>query len=139
MRQTPRFYHPVDKWFDSPEYLDATEVLTENDIVVGYDERSSNGIHIRFKIRKPIQDIKQYKDTRMIEKGSVCSYKSKEYLRDLAKKLGIKYDNKKLNVSILCNDIRTKILYYELKERSAGTKIKWFYFIYEKRPETINN
>ena len=67
----PKFYHPIDKWFESPEYLDSNMSFTENNIIIGYDERSKTGIHVRFKVRSPIQNIKQYKDSRLIERGSV--------------------------------------------------------------------
>jgi hypothetical protein len=132
----PKFYHPSDGWFESPEYLEPSENFIESGVIVGYDERSKTGVHIRFKIRNPIQNIKQFKDSRLIEKGSVCSSKSKIYLKDIAKKIGITLKGK-INVVSLCNDIRTKLIYLELKERMAKTKKKWFYFIYEKRPETI--
>ena len=132
----PKFYHPDDGWFESPEYLNNTENFVENNIIVGYDERSKTGIHIRFKVRNPIQNIKQFRDSRLIEKGSVCSSKSKIYLKEIANKLGIKQKGK-INVTNLCNDIRTKLIYFELKERVAKTNKKFFYFIYERRPETI--
>lgn len=132
----PKFYHPNDGWYESPEYLDPTENFVESSIIIGYDERSKTGVHIRFKVRNPIQNIKQFKDSRLIEKGSVCSSKSKLYLKEIAQKIGIKL-NGKINVVNLCNEIRTKLIYLELKERIAKTNKKWFYFIYERRPETI--
>lgn len=132
----PKFYHPDNGWFESPEYLDSTENFSENNVIVGYDERSKTGVHIRFKVRNPIQNIKQFKDSRLIEKGSVCSSKSKIFLKETADKLGIKIKGK-INVETLCTDIRTKLIYLEIKERVAKSKKKWFYFIYEKRPETI--
>ena len=132
----PKFYHPENGWFESPEYLNNTEIFVENSLIIGYDERSKTGVHIRFKVRNPIQNIKQFKDSRLIEKGSVCSSKSKIYLKDIANKLGIKQKGK-INVTNLCNDIRTKLIYFELKERVAKTNKKFFYFIYERRPETI--
>jgi hypothetical protein len=138
LNHIPKFYHPVDDWYESPEYLESSFVFVENEILIGYDERTKTGIHTRFKIRSPIQNIKQYKDSRMIEKGSVCSCKSKTYLREISEKIGIKFkDKKKINVVELCSEIRTKLIYLELKERIAKTKKKWFYFIYERRPETI--
>ena len=131
----PKFYTPENGWFESPEYLTNTDNYIENDLIVGYDERSKTGVHTRFKVRNPIQNIKQFKDSRLIEKGSVCSSKSKIYLKEIAEKLGIKLKGK-INVSNLCNDIRTKLIYFELKERVSKTKKKFFYFIYERRPET---
>lgn len=132
----PKFYHPNEGWFESPEYLNSTDNFVENNVIIGYDERSKTGVHIRFKVRTSIQNIKQYKDSRLIEKGSVCSSKSKVYLKEIAQKIGITLKGK-INVVNLCNDIRTKLIYLELKERVANTKKKWFYFIYERRPETI--
>jgi superfamily II DNA or RNA helicase len=132
----PKFYHQDNGWIESPEYLDSDIQFEENSVIVGYDERSKTGVHIRFKIRNPIQNIKQFKDSRLIEKGSVCSSKNKIYLKEIAKKLDIKLKGK-LNVETLCANIRTKLLFLEIKERVAKTKKKWFYFIYENRPETI--
>jgi hypothetical protein len=135
----PRFYLPELKWYDNPEYLQNNIAYVENNIIIGYDERSDKGIHIRFKIRNPIQNIKQFSDNRMIEKGAVCSTKSKSYLKDIAIKIGIKFTKTKFNVDVLCNDIRTRLLYLELNERVKKTNIKWFYFVYETRPEIISN
>jgi len=109
----------------------------ENNIIIGYDERSPTGIHIRFKLRNSINNIKKFKDNRLMEKGAVCSTKSKIYLKDIANKIGIKFTKDKFNVDILCSDIRTRLIYLELKERIAKTDIKWFYFIYETRPDNI--
>ena len=133
----PKFYTPVDGWFESPEYLNGHDDFIENTILIGYDERSKTGIHNKFKIRKPIQNIKQFKDTRLIEKGTVCTSKDKLYLKKIAHTLGIVIKGR-INVSNLCNEIRTKLIYFELKERIAKTKIKYFYFIYENRPDIIS-
>ena len=137
LSSSPRLYIPEMKWYDNPEYLQNEISYVENDKIVGYDERSDKGIHIRFKIRNPIQNIKQYKDSRLIEKGAVCSTKSKSYLKDIAIKIGIKFTKSKFNVDVLCRDIRTRLIYLELKERMNKTNIKWFYFVYETRPETV--
>lgn len=138
LNHIPKFYHPDTSWIEVPEYLDSNENFKENNIIVGYDERSNTGVHIRFKIRSPIQNIKQHKDSRLIEKGSVCNTKNKIYLKSIADKLDIKIKDK-INVETLCASIRTKLIYLEIKERVEKTNKKWFYFIYEKRPETILN
>jgi len=65
-------------------------------------------------------------------------HKNKPYLREISKKLKIKMPEK-INVYTLCSEIRTRLIYLELKERTSGSKNKWFYFIYERRPETILN
>jgi hypothetical protein len=139
LASAPRLYIPELKWYDNPEYLQNEISYIENNTIVGYDERSEKGIHIRFKIRNPIQNIKQFSDSRLIEKGAVCSTKSKNYLKDIAIKIGIKFTKNKFNVDLLCNDIRTRLIYLELKERVDNTNIKWFYFVYEMRPETITD
>lgn len=134
--EVPKFYTPEDKWQEYPDYSEFNANYKENPIIIGYDEKSATGVHVRFKIRSPIQNIKQYKDTRLIEKGSVCKSKNKVYLRDIAEQLGIKIPEK-INVLLLCTEIRAKLIYNELKERVKKSKIKWFYFHYEKRPETV--
>ena len=134
----PKFYLPSTGWTESPEYLETNETFVENNVIIGYDERTKTGVNVKFKVRTPIQNIKQFKDSRLIEKGTVCISKSKVYLKEIAKKLDIKLKGK-INIVKLCNDIRTKLIYLELKERTAKTKKKWFYFIYERLPETILN
>jgi hypothetical protein len=144
LTEIPRFYMPdMGGWINDPSFIESSKFIKENSIVIGYDERSSTGISIKFKLRNPIQNIKQYKDTRSIEKGSVCSTKSKIYIKEIAKKLDIELDkNKKINVDDLCMKIRTKLIYYELKEQmkpEKDKKLKFFYFIYQNRPETVQN
>ena len=131
----PRIYIPEKGWDENPTYLQNEIEYKENDILVGFDERSNTGVHIRFKIRKPIHNIKKYKDSRQTEKGTVCKSKSKEYLRDAAKQLGALVPDK-VNVEDLCVMIRSKLIRLELKERIKKSNIKYFYFFYEQRPET---
>jgi hypothetical protein len=129
----PRFYDPKKReFFDSPEYLDTAEEFVENDIIIGYDEKLKNSIDIKFKIRSPIQYIEKFKDIRMIERGSVCSTKSKHYLKDIAQKLDVELPEK-LNVQLLCEKIRNKLIYNEIRERKAKTNVKWYYTYYEKQ------
>jgi hypothetical protein len=132
----PKIYDPERGWNEDPTYNHSEEAFIENDTIIGYDERSKMGVHVRFKIRNPIQNIKKYTDVRMIEKGSVCKSKSKPQLFEIAKKLGIKISDK-LNVDELCVLIRSKLIRNELKERIAKTNTKWFYFHYEDRPDII--
>lgn len=131
----PRIYHPEKGWDENPIYLQNEEDYRENNFIVGFDERSATGVHIRFKIRNPIHNIKKHKDSRETEKGTVCKSKSKEYLIGVAKKLDVLVPDK-VNVEELCVLIRSKLIRLELKERIKKSKIKYFYFHYEKRPET---
>lgn len=130
LQDVPRFYHPNRGWFSSPEYLEVKEKWIENPIIIGYTEKSKTGIHIRFKLRKPIQDIKLYKDSRLIEKGSMCSTRSKPFLFNLCQKLKIRIGE---NTSIhrICNEIKSRLMYLELLERSRGTRLKFFYNYFE--------
>ncbi len=135
-RKIPRFYHPEKEggWYDLPEYIKPSEHYKENDLIIGYDEKTETGVHIRFKIRPPAHKAKKFKDVRKMEKGSVCAHsKSKTFLKEIANKLGITPKDK-INVESLCDRIRTKLIYNELKERIKKTKIKWFYFSYEYQP-----
>ena len=123
------------EWINAPSYINKMgRKWEENNIIIGYDEKSKTGIHIRFKVRSPIQDIKKYKDTRKIEKGTVCSSKSKVFLYQLANILKIELPSK-INVIQLCNTIRSKLIFNEIKERNIpNSNIKWFYMYYEKQP-----
>ncbi len=131
----PKIFIPDKGWDENPTYLQNEQEYVENDLIVGFDERSTTGVHIRFKIRNPIHNIKQHKDSRQTEKGTVCKSKSKEYLKSVAKKLGAVLPDK-VNVEELCSVIRSKLIRLELKERIKRSNIKYFYFFYEQRPET---
>lgn len=133
----PRLYLPNRGFDEEPTYNQNEEAYIENDIIIGFDERSDTGIHIRYKIRNPIHNIKKHKDTRMIEKGVVCKSKSKPWLKDIARKLGVELPDK-TNVEDLCSLIRSKLIRLELKERIKKSKIKYYYFHFEQRPETVN-
>lgn len=140
----PRFYLPTaqekDEWHDDMTYLEKTTQYKENSIIIGYDDKTKTGINVKFKLRSPIQNIKQYKDTRQIEKGSICITKSKQYLRQIAKQLGLpESEFSKANVEDLCMKIRTRLIYYELKARQSNSNIKFFYFLHEIKPETQND
>ena len=130
----PRIYHPDRGWEENPSYAQNETEYIENNIIVGFDERSSTGIHIRFKLRNPIHAIKKHKDSRETEKGTRCQSKSKPFLIETAKKLKIEFDDP--NSEDLCVLIRSKLIRNELKERIAKSNIKYFYFHYEQRPET---
>ncbi len=130
-KKIPRFYIPNEGWKDDPTYLDIDKTIKENPIIIGYDSRSKTGLSVKFKLRSPAQNIKQHKDSRLIEKGAICSTKSKNFLKDIAKKLDIDLKDVSFNVENLCQQIRTKLIYNELKGRISGKPLRWFYFIYE--------
>jgi hypothetical protein len=128
----PKIYHPENGWDEDPTYVQHDQEYIENDTIVGYDEKSKTGVHVRFKIRSPIHIIKKHKDSRLIEKGTVCKSKSKTYLRYIIKKLDITVPEK-INVEEICVFIRSKLIRLELKERIKKSKIKYFYFHYESQ------
>lgn len=132
MHSIPKFYRPDKGWFESPEYIQQRQDFKENDKIIGYYEKSSTGLRIKFKIRSPLQHIEKHQDTRLIEKGSICTSNSKQELYEIAEKLGIKLDDK-INVPNLCNEIESKLLTNELIERKNKTNIKWFYSFWENR------
>jgi hypothetical protein len=132
--QFPKLYIPNKGFIEDPSYSQNDQNYIENNIIVGYDERSKTGVHIRFKLRKPIHNIKKFNDARLIERGIVCKSRSKEELYDIIKKLDIELnEDTKKNIIEMCNVIRSKLIRLELKERIKGSKIKYFYFHYEKQ------
>lgn len=131
MDEVSRFYHPERGWFASPEYSRVNDAWKENDLIIGFDLRSTGGMHIRFRLRNPRQKIEHHNDARLIERGIICTSRSREYLIDLAKKLGIKQLKTDANLGDICREIRARLLYLELDERARGTNIKYYYNQYE--------
>jgi hypothetical protein len=130
MGNVPRFYHPDKDWFESPEYVQRTQEYKENDVLVGYYEKSGTGLRVKFKIRTPLHKIEKQKDVRKLEKGSICTSNSKEYLIEMAKKLKIKLRDK-INVPSLCQEIEERLQLNELEERRKKSNTKWFYAAWE--------
>ena len=129
----PRIFHPDRGFTEDPMYIQKDESYVENNIIIGYNEKSQSGVHIRFKLRPPIHNIKKFRDSRLIERGTVCKSKSKDWLMNLAKKLDIALPvDERLNVEELCVLIKSKLLRLELKERIKKTNIKWMYQHYEQ-------
>lgn len=131
----PKIFHPNKGWDENPTYLQNDINFIENNQIIGFDERSDTGVHIRFKIRKPIHNIKSHKDAREIEKGTVCKSKSKEELIKIVKSIDGTLPNRRVNTDELCMIIRSKLIRHELVERIKNSNIKYFYFHYENRPE----
>jgi hypothetical protein len=125
---TIRVYDPSTSSWN--EYSTKSGFTNENSIIVGYDERSATGIQVKFKLRKPIGQLKKHKDRRLMEKGTACSTASKSFLNSLASKLDL--DVTKLSITDICTAIRTELIYREIKNRG---KTKWFYFVYETQPD----
>ncbi len=128
----PRFYIN-EAWATNAAYSKITADIKENDIIVGYEERQDGHVDIRFKIRHPVQHMKKHNDQRMIERGSACSTKSKDELFKICKSLDISTDKKDSSAD-LCDRIKMNLIHRELKARSSGSKVKWYYMFYEESP-----
>jgi hypothetical protein len=136
IKNVARFWHLSNpEWTTDANYSLEVAGGKENDIIIGYDEKSKTGLISHFKLRSPVQAIKKYKDIRLIERGTAAISRQKPFLINIAKKLGIKSVNFEVMASSqLADEIRAKLIFNEIRERVLGTKIKWFYFYYEKKP-----
>lgn len=142
-QKVPSIYLPIGHYLsESPklyvdnawEYYYAPKVdFIENDIIVGFEDRTEHSIYVKFKLRSPVQNIIKHTDVRLIEKGVVCSSKSKSELINISERLGITLDER-INIIDLCAKIKTKLIRLELLERIKKSKVKYFYFHYEKQP-----
>ena len=131
MQKVARFYNPKRGWFVSPEYMMVNKTWLENPIIIGYNVKSATGIHVRFKLRSPVQTRVVQSDARLMEKGSMCATKSKEFLTGLCKKLNIVVEEG-VSVAKMCSEISARLMYLELLERSNGTNVKFFYTHFEE-------
>lgn len=128
-------------WIPLYDYFYNAESINENEnpIIIGYYQIVPNYLDVKFKIRKPLQDIKKSTDNRLIEKGSICFTKTKEYLIELTKKLNLKVDSNKNK--LICDIIKDELIKRELEsikdfyKKKKNTKVKWFYFQFENIPQ----
>lgn len=131
--QSPKFYHPNKGWYPAAEYSRGNDKFQENDIIIGFHQKSKTGLRIKFKIRQPIHKQNMSSDTRKLEKGTFCVTKSKGELLEILQKLGLEIDSK-ANTAIICEEIRARLMYLEIQERKKGTSIKYFYQYWETQP-----
>ncbi len=131
--------------YDSPSWIEVSKTsmnkrtqFVENDTIVGYFDPGADG-KMKFKLRKPIQQLRKAmsKDTRTIERGIVCSTKSKEDLIAIAKNLNI--DTKKMaredyRIKTLCDLVKSRLLEMEMRHRQRDDKYKVFYLWNENQP-----
>jgi hypothetical protein len=131
--------------YDSPNWIEVSKTsmnkrthFVENDIIVGYFDQGPDG-NMKFKLRKPVQQLRREtgKDARTVERGIVCSTKSKDELEEIAKKLGIdtrKMQHGDFKIKTLCEVIKNKLLEMEMKHRQRDDKYKVFYLWNEQQP-----
>jgi hypothetical protein len=157
LKKSVRVYDPSGNWFEVNKIsLNRQIQYKENSVVVGYIE-SVNGV-VKFKIRLPVEQIKDRiqalrskkshltlvsalgKDTRTIEKGIVCTTKSKKQLTEILTSLNVdlkEHKGKIITVNKMCKTLRKILLEKETKNRSGGSREKWLYFWWDEQPNLI--
>lgn len=150
-----RLYDGV--WFEvSKSSMNRHVLFRENDIIIGILESADD--HTKFKLRRPVQHIREnvarelreraitkmssgtnavrtrVSDTRLIERGIVCSTKSKRELGLILVSLGGKTDGNKIRN--MCEEIKKRLFDLEAKERQKikESKIKYMYFWWDDSP-----
>lgn len=131
LRDVPNFYIPESEWFASSDY-GVQHDWKDNDIVVGFGDKSKKGVHVRFKLRDPIHKMKKVDDVRQQQRGTICASINKTDLLKTAKSIGV--DIEKINVYKLCDEIKARLLYLDLEERRKKTNIRYYYRFYESQP-----
>jgi hypothetical protein len=127
----PKYYHPDRGWITIANVHHGVKWV-ENEIIIGFDVQTESGLQTKFHLRNPKHKMKSQHDARMVERGMLCLSKSKDFLRQLFKKLDAKKNMGKDNTTNLCAEIRARLLYMELMERAKGSNIKYYYNQYEQ-------
>ncbi|MGL5934896.1 MAG: DEAD/DEAH box helicase [Cetobacterium sp.] len=123
--KTPKIYDFHNNTWK--EYKIKNKSVKENNIIIGYDERSRTSMSVKFKLRTP----KQFRTTETsLDRGAVCLTRTKRELSEIAKKLGVE-TGKKDNTEKLCGIIRNRLINLELEERCKPNGFKYFYTILE--------
>lgn len=84
---------------------------------------------VKFKIKE--NNKTKHKDLRLLEKGIVCKFKSKDELNYLIKALNIKSSTTKKHQ--ICKLIEQELISREIAERKMKTNVKWFYFLSDQQ------
>lgn len=135
------------RWIEASKIaLNRHITYKENEIIIGYLEPV--GDQIKFKLRKPIHKIKEdighirresksetasrerVSDTRLIERGIVCTTKNKKDLLSIIASLGIsasRLDRSEIRIRKLCEIIKNKLIENEIKERQRDSRYKYLY------------
>lgn len=132
LKDIPHFYTPESGWFASSEYT-TQKVWKENDIIIGFGDRTKTGVHVRFKLRQPVQKMKNVTDVRQQYRGTICSSINKTTLFKIAKQINI--DVKKIGVHKLCAEIKARLMFLDLEERRKDTNIRYYYHFFDKQPD----
>ena len=129
------------EWQDSTEPIGIDlDNAVENDIIIGYFERSTSDVSIKFKLRPPVQKMRQYDDARRQVRGSVCDTHKKDELQEIADKLDLKLTAK--SIKDICGQIKSELMKRELAsrrryqrlseaDRNTTKRVIWFYMHFE--------
>jgi hypothetical protein len=127
-----RLYDPAQGWIETSKVsINRQSIYKENEIIIGFME--TFGSESKLKVRQPIHKIKRSKDNRTIERGSVCTTRSKEELFKLARNLGISIS--KTRVKNICDAIEENLLQSEIKARAAHNRYKYLYGWWDDMPQ----
>ena len=107
----------------------------ENNHLIGYLEEGPDNI-MKFKTRNPLHMIKPSADIRKMERGMVCTTRTKKQLTDMAKSIGINTNTNSFEgkSSAICLIILGKLIELEIKERMKDTSVKYLYLPHEAVP-----
>jgi len=125
-----RFYNPAKYWFTKLNYNVIKMKFVDNNIIIGYLEKTNVGFDIVFKLKFP--NIGKIKDQRQIQTGLNCLNMDKPDLYKICKLLNIdisKIKNRKTNI---CNLIKFTLIKKELEERKKKSNVRYFYWYWEK-------
>jgi len=146
------------RWFDINKLaLNRHTSFRENAVIVGYLESASDD-SVKFKLRKPSQMIRAnldreiemrrmtresgvrmtIVDTRLVERGIVCTTKSKRELLRICSQLKINIsDPEQVKIKTLCEMIKKSLLTCEAAERKKDSKNKYFYGWWDELPSLV--
>ena len=134
--EVAKLYDMKEGWFLAYDYNYHNEQkIIENDIVIGFYDKSDTGVDLKFKLRSPIHRIKVETDARKEERGKVCYFNERTELIDIAGKLGIDINDELTKLNI-CSAIKNKLIENENKEicKCIDKRVKWFYRHFETQP-----
>jgi hypothetical protein len=144
-RARPRLLDPTTLEFtDHPELGRAYEMpQRENPLIIGYYERISSNLEVKFQLRDPVQNMERHKDARLQRTGSACSTRKKEELEEICRMLRIPVSHG--SIRDMCNAIKATLMRRDLEElrrvhhlpaadRARHPRIRWFYLHFEVQP-----
>lgn len=136
INKVPRFFHITKGWYDAADYARHCKTFRENDVIIGYYSKSKSGLRVSFKVRKPVHQQVETKDTRKIEKGTNCASKSKTELVEILERLDTKISDN-MSINELCKTLNYRLIQLEIIERkNPNSNIKYFYHYWECQPQT---